>query len=146
MRRVAPIIFMLLLVPAIALTLAARQFAVLPFDLPIAQALRDTISPPFSPLLTEISVLGLTHIAQALIVIAAAGFALRRRWLEAAVVLATSSSLLMAYWIKAAVARPRPTPEAGEESVFLRSFDSFPSGHAVFFTVFFGMLAYLAWV
>lgn len=141
----APIIFVFLFIPAIALSLAAREFAILPLDVRIAEALEHITNPAFSALMKGISVLGETDIAEALIIIAAAGFALRRRWFKAAFVLATSSSLLMTSSIKAAVARPRPTPAAGDGSGLLRTFDSFPSGHVVFFIVFFGMLGYLAW-
>ncbi|MDP2726539.1 MAG: phosphatase PAP2 family protein [Dehalococcoidia bacterium] len=116
--------------------------------MPIVELLEDIANPSFAALLAGISVPGQTAVAESLIVIAAAALALRRQWLKAVFMLATSSSLAIIFFIKVATARPRPIPETTDRNWLLFPFEgsSFPSGHAVFYTVFFGMLGYLAWV
>jgi membrane-associated phospholipid phosphatase len=72
----------------------------------------------------------------------------RRQWLEAIFVLATASSVLIAFVLKDIIQRPRPFP-IGENVVgFVQRINqySYPSGHVLFFVVFYGFLAYLAWI
>jgi undecaprenyl-diphosphatase len=62
--------------------------------------------------------------------------------------LATTSSALLAFVLKEIIHRTRPFPATENASGFLQSINqySYPSGHVLFFVVFFGFFAYLAWI
>lgn len=100
---------------------------------------------PLSAIMWGVSALGRPFIGAALIASAATLLILRRRRLEAAFVLATLTGPALSYLLKVITRRARPGP--GLEAGYLSRFDrySFPSGHVVFFEVFFGFLAYLAY-
>jgi undecaprenyl-diphosphatase len=61
--------------------------------------------------------------------------------------LATTSNVLLAFALKEIIRRARPFPIAENASGFIQSINqySYPSGHVLFFVVFFGFFAYLAW-
>jgi membrane-associated phospholipid phosphatase len=63
--------------------------------------------------------------------------------LEATLVVAAGLSSLLKFVLKAVVERPRPTPDLIRVLV-LEQGNGFPSGHALFAAVFFGLLAYFA--
>jgi undecaprenyl-diphosphatase len=94
-----------------------------------------------------VSYLGELAIAMALTAIAMVTFAVRRQWLEAIFILATTSSVLLAFVLKELIHRTRPFPIAQNTTGFILSANqySYPSGHVLFFVVFFGFFAYLAW-
>jgi len=144
-RKIA-LIFLLLLAVAIVLTYAASKFTVLPFDLLSYHELQEEASPPFNVLMQTVSNLGETTVAAALITIAVSIFALRRQWLEAIFMLATTSSLFLTLALKDLIHRARPFPVAESSSGFIQGINqySYPSGHVLFFVVFFGFFAYLA--
>jgi membrane-associated phospholipid phosphatase len=146
-QRIA-LAFAILLVIAIALSYAASKFTVLPFDLKSYHELREEASPLFNMLMQAISFLGGTVVATALVIFAVAVFALRRQWLEAVFMLATTSNALLAFVLKDLIHRTRPFPVAENSSGFIQSINqfSYPSGHVLFFVVFFGLFAYLAWI
>jgi membrane-associated phospholipid phosphatase len=146
-QRIA-LAFAILLVIAIALSYAASKFTVLPFDLKSYHELREEASPLFNMLMQAISFLGETVVATALVIFAVAVFALRRHWLEAVFMLATTSNALLAFVLKDLIHRTRPFPVAENSSGFIQSINqySYPSGHVLFFVVFFGLFAYLAWI
>ena len=74
-------------------------------------------------------------------------FLVRRQRVEALFVLATASAIVLTGVLKVLVSRPRPPSFAANPSPFFWSADqySFPSGHVVFYVVFFGFIAFLAW-
>ena len=146
-RRIA-LAFVLLFMFAIAISYAASESTVLPFDVKSYQELQEQASPFFDRLMLGISYLGEVVTAMALTVIATAIFALRRQWLEAAFILATTSNVLLTFVLKELIHRMRPFPVAGNVSGFVQSINqySYPSGHVLFFVVFFGFFAYLAWM
>ncbi len=137
--------FALFLGLAIALSLAAATFPVLPFDVKIGQELGKERNPIFASLMQGVSEIGRPEVATPLIVGTAATLALLRRWLEAFFVLATATGVALAILLKVVVARPRPMPDAGNDLLELFNQYGFPSGHVVFFVVFFGFVAYLAY-
>ncbi|MCL4371358.1 MAG: hypothetical protein M1380_10715 [Chloroflexi bacterium] len=137
--------FALFLGLAIALSLAAATFPVLPFDVKIGQELGKERNPIFASLMQGVSEIGRPEVATPLIVGTAATLALLRRWLEAFFVLATATGVALAILLKVVVARPRPMPDAGNDLLGLFNQYGFPSGHVVFFVVFFGFVAYLAY-
>jgi membrane-associated phospholipid phosphatase len=147
-NRKIVIAFVLMLAFAISLSYAASRFPVLPFDLKSYHELQEQASPPFDMLMEWVSALGDLVIAIALTAIAVATFAIRRQWLEAIFMLATTSNVLLAFALKEIIRRARPFPIAGNITGFIQSINeySYPSGHVLFFVVFFGFFAYLAWI
>lgn len=148
MNRKIALAFVLMIAIAISLSYAASRFPVLPFDLKSYQELQEQASPLFDSLMKGVSALGELPIAMALIVIAVATFALRRQWLEAIFMLATTSNVLLAFALKEIVRRTRPFPLTENATGLIQSINqySYPSGHVLFFVVFFGFFAYLAWI
>jgi undecaprenyl-diphosphatase len=80
-------------------------------------------------------------------------FAVKRHWIEAIFMLATTSSVLLAFVLKELIHRTRPFPldqnATGINATgIIQSINeySYPSGHVLFFVVFFGFFAYLAWI
>jgi undecaprenyl-diphosphatase len=140
--------FVLMLVLAISISYAASKFTVLPFDQKSYHELQEKASPAFSISMQMISYLGEAKIAATLTIIAMAVFALRRQWIEAIFILATTSSVLIAFALKDIIQRTRPFPVTEDETGLVQSINqySYPSGHVLFFVVFFGFLAYLAFI
>jgi membrane-associated phospholipid phosphatase len=141
------VILVLLLISGIALSLAAWAFGVFPFDLKVAFALRGEDNPAFAALMTAVSFLGDGWMPVLLVFAVAAVCAYKKRWLEAAFVVATLSSGILAGVLKMLVGRSRPPSFSMNPSDIFQSFNqyAYPSGHVLFFVVFFGFVAYLAW-
>jgi membrane-associated phospholipid phosphatase len=140
--------FVLLLLSALLLTYAAARFPVLPFDLKSYEELQEQANPLFDELMRGVSALGKVAIAVVLTAIAMLTFAIRRQWLEAIFMLATTSSVLLAFVLKELIHRTRPYPLNQNATGLIQSINeySYPSGHVLFFVVFFGFFAYLAWI
>jgi membrane-associated phospholipid phosphatase len=140
--------FVLLLLFALLLSYAAARFPVLPFDPKIYEELQEQASPFFNKLMGGISALGELAIAMALTAIAMLTFALRRQWLEAIFMLSTTGSVLLAFVLKEIIHRTRPYPIEQNATGLIHSTNeySYPSGHVLFYVVFFGFFAYLAWI
>jgi membrane-associated phospholipid phosphatase len=137
-----------MLIFAILLSYAAARFPVLPFDLKSYEELQEQASPLFDMLMKGVSAFGELTIALALTAIAMVTFALRRQWLEAIFMLATTSSVMLAFMLKELIHRTRPFPVAQNVTGLIQSANqySYPSGHVLFFVVFFGFFVYLAWI
>ena len=147
MDRKLFIILVLLLISGIALSLAAWAFGVFPFDLRVAFALRGEDNPALAAVMTAVSFLGDGWMPVFLVVAVAAVCAYKRRWLEALFVIATLTSGILAGVLKMLVGRNRPPSFTMNPSDIFQSFNqyAYPSGHVLFFVVFFGFIAYLAW-
>jgi undecaprenyl-diphosphatase len=141
------VILVLLLISGIALTLAAWAFGVFPFDLKVAFALRGENNPAFAAFMTAVSFLGDGWMPVLLVFTVTVVCAYKKRWLEAAFVIATLSSGILAGILKMLVGRQRPPSFTMNPSDIFQSFNqyAYPSGHVLFFVVFFGFVAYLAW-
>ena len=148
MNRKIALTLMLMVASAVALSYAASKFTILPLDLKSYLELQEQASPPFTLLMQGVSYLGETEVAVALTVIAVAILAFRRLWLEAIFMLATASNVFLTFVLKELIHRARPTPIAENASGFVQGINqySYPSGHVLFFVVFFGFFAYLAWM
>ena len=138
---------------AILLSYAAAKFPVLPLDLKTYEELKEQANPLFDILMKWVSDLGEVAIAMALTAIAIVTFAVKRHWIEAIFMLATTSSVLLAFVLKELIHRTRPFPldqnATGINATgIIQSINeySYPSGHVLFFVVFFGFFAYLAWI
>jgi membrane-associated phospholipid phosphatase len=138
----------LMAVCAIALSLAAHFFAVFPFDLKISHELQEMKNPVLALVMQDVSVLGETRIAIILVGSVSVFLVIRRQYLKAGFVLATASNFVLTSVLKVLVARPRPPDfSVNPADMFpLVNQYSFPSGHVLFFVVFFGFIAYLAWL
>jgi len=147
MDRKLVIILGLLLVSGIALSLAAYFFGVFRFDLKVAFALREENDPALNAFMTAISFLGDGWVPVILVIAVAAICAWEKKWIEAAFVVATLSSGVLAGVLKMVVGRARPPSFTLNPWDIFQSFNqyAYPSGHVLFFVVFFGFSAYLAW-
>jgi membrane-associated phospholipid phosphatase len=95
-----------------------------------------------------VSALGDFPLSTLLTIIVVIVLAFRRQWLEAIFIVATASSVLIAFVLTNIIQRPRPFT-IGENAIgFVQRINqySYPSGHVLFFVVFYGFLAYLAWI
>ena len=153
MNRKIALVFVIMLAFAILLSYAAARFPVLPLDLKTYEELKEQANPLFDILMKWVSDLGEVAIAMALTAIAIVTFAVKRHWIEAAFMLATTSSVLLAFVLKELIHRTRPFPldqnATGINATgIIQSINeySYPSGHVLFFVVFFGFFAYLAWI
>ena len=147
MDRKLVLTLVLLFLSAMALSLAAYAFGVFPFDVKVAFALRGEDNPVFAALMTAVSFLGDGWVPVILVTAVAAVCALKRMWIEAAFVLATLTSGLLAGILKMLVGRSRPPGFSLDPNDIFQSFNqyAYPSGHVLFFVVFFGFVAFLAW-
>ncbi len=148
MDRRIDIALILLLAFSIVLSYAAYKYTVLPFDQASYNEFHEEPRPLFGILMLYVSSLGYSPVPEALTIVAIAAFALRRQWLEAIFMLATASNTLLAFALKVIIHRARPFPLAENATGIIQSINqySYPSGHVLFFVVFFGFLAYLAWI
>jgi undecaprenyl-diphosphatase len=146
--RIITLAFIILLLFAITITYVASKFPILPFDLMSYHELREEATPAFSILMQAVSYLGEAPSAAALVALSVAFFASRRQWAEAIFMLSTACSSLLAFILKDIVHRARPFPLAGNATGLLESINqySYPSGHVLFFVVFFGFFTYLSWL
>ncbi len=145
------IVFALIIFVSIALSFIARESTILllPIDLISYFEIQEEASPFFHVLMLSVSALGEFGIAASLTILIACIFAFRRQWLEAIfVVIAAISSTLLSFALKYLIQRPRPFPISEGATGLVQKIDqfSYPSGHVLFFVVFFGFLAYLAWI
>ena len=145
-RRVV-LLLALLLVSGSALSLAANAFGVFPFDLGVALWIRGFHHPLFIALMGAVSFPGNGWVPVFLVAAMVAVCTLRRKWLEAAFVMVTLSAVLLADVLKILVGRPRPPVFGINLSALFPSVDqyAYPSGHVLFYVVFYGFLAYLSW-
>jgi len=147
-NRKIVVALLLMLAFAVALSYAASRFPILPLDLKSYHELQEQASPFFDVLMQGVSYLGEAPMVMALTFIAVMAFVLRRQWLEAFFMLATTSNILLTFGLKEIIQRVRPFPLHVNANDFLQNINqySYPSGHVLFFVVFFGFFAYLAWI
>jgi undecaprenyl-diphosphatase len=132
----------------LALTAARPGRPYFDVDLAVSRAVQSVRAPGLETLMHGVSLADNNVLGPALL-IAAAGLVLAggRAWREAAVLLA----VLLAgqgLWVACGrlVDRPRPDPTLVEVRLAeadVHGFPSFPSGHAVYYTTFFGFLWFL---
>lgn len=103
MDRKLGTLVILLIICAIALSVAAHFFSVFPFDLKITRELKEEQNPVVSQTLQWVSVLGETWIEAILVGTVIAICLVRHRWPEAVFVLATVSSVILTSVLKVLV-------------------------------------------
>ena len=134
--------YLWLLSGAIMLSFIARYTDFFPGDMSITKTLQNRRSPLVRRLMVGISEIGFPTLAVPLTVgIAGIFWALRFR-LEAVFILLTTSSNALNALVKRLIKRPRPTHELVTVARVINE-PSFPSGHVMHYTNFFGLLIYL---
>jgi membrane-associated phospholipid phosphatase len=129
-----------------ALSIAAHIFTVFPFDLAISGDLRGINNPVFAGLMQYISIPGNGLIPILMIAAVTILLAFRRQYLMAYFTVLSTVSILAAALVKLLVGRPRPPYFVLNPTDLLFFVDrySYPSGHVLFYVVFFGFIAYLS--
>lgn len=141
-------VMVLLLACGIALSIAAHLFAVFPFDLSVTHELQEVNNPAFSSVMRGVTFFG-DPWSEVALILAVTLFLLHRNMrTEAIFVMATLSSVILTAILKVLVGRPRPPLYLSNLADLFLAIDrySFPSGHVLFFVVFFGFVGYLGWV
>ena len=127
---------------AAMISFIARYTDFFPGDMSITKALQNRRSPLLRRFMAGISEIGFPTIAVPLTVCIAGIFWALRFRLEAVFILLTTSSNALNALVKRLIKRPRP---ANELVTVVRVINepSFPSGHVMHYTNFFGLLIYL---
>jgi undecaprenyl-diphosphatase len=145
-RRLVVILF-LLFVSGIALSFAVHIFGVFRFDMAVALVLRGWDVPGLAAVMTAVSFPGDGWAPVGMALAVSAVCANRKKWVESMFVVATLSSIVLSGVLKLLVGRPRPPGFVLNPSDVFQFFNqyAYPSGHVLFFVVFFGFVAFLSW-
>lgn len=127
-----------------ALALLANTTPYFRVDLLFTKEIQTETFPLFGTILQWVSWFGydiqsITIVALVTVFLAVFGL----RWEATTALLTAVLSTAMAFLIKIAIRRPRPTADLVHVFQTLNSY-SFPSGHTIFYTAFFGFLLFLA--
>jgi membrane-associated phospholipid phosphatase len=131
-----------LLSGALMLSVIARYTQFFPGDMAITAALQKQRNPWIRRFMVAISEIGFPKLSVPLTIGVAGIFLALRFRLEAIFILLTTSSNLLNALVKRLIKRPRPTKEL-VTVVRVINEPSFPSGHVMHYTNFFGLLIYL---
>jgi undecaprenyl-diphosphatase len=144
-RQRAIFLFSLLALAAVSLLASmAEFFPVLPFDLAPTRELQEISSGIFLRLMVFTSLFGYLPWSTVVIAVATVGVGALLGWRDGAyLLLLTAAQGLANQLIKRAVGRPRPLDSLVDVFTPVQG-NSFPSGHVMFYTVFFGFLFFLA--
>jgi len=139
-------VFLVALIVCAALAVLAHHYAYFDWDVALAQRIQSVALPGFDTLMIFVSLLGSAWVPWLLVV--ATGLVLNRTGLsiEGSMTLAgTGLGWLVNMLLKWLIGRPRPS-DALVHVYGKFYYESFPSGHVVFFVEFFGFLFFLAYV
>ncbi len=126
------------------LTFLAKTTPFFPVDLQITRGIQTISNPIFAQLMTLISWPGFPPQTFAIALFAIAFlYTIGMHWEAVAALVAAISSAAVNGLVKDAIQRPRPTANLVHVFRILNSY-SFPSGHVMFYVVFFGFLFFLA--
>lgn len=133
----------LALLAVVGLAILARLYTVLPFDVWFTLELQALQSTVITPVMYVVSVVGYSPWSALAVAVATVLIGLLLGWREGLFLLViTLAQGLLNALIKRAIGRPRPIDTLVEVFVPAQGF-SFPSGHVMFYTVFFGFLLFL---
>lgn len=125
------------------LTVLARLYTVLPLDVWFTQELQEHPSKLVTGVMYGVSTLGYTPWSALTVAIGCLVVGVLLGWRDGLYLLViTVAQGLVNALIKRAIGRPRPLDSLVEVFVPVEGF-SFPSGHVMFYTVFFGFLLFL---
>jgi undecaprenyl-diphosphatase len=139
------LVFLLIITAAFAvLTFLVKTTPSFPLDLQITLGIQSINVPVFGGLMTAVSWLGFSPqsvIITALIILLILGFGLQ--WEALVGVIAALFSLGLNLLVKDLIQRPRPAATLVHVLATLNDY-SFPSGHVMFYTGFYGFMVFLA--
>ncbi len=139
LRRFALVGYIVMLLAALMLAFAAHTFSILPGDLLFTRELQETSNPIIAAVLAAISAIGYPIQAALLLVVAVVVLWVLQLRLEALFVVVSLLADALGALLKVVVGRPRPLPNVVHVVQHL-SDASFPSGHTLHYTVFYGFL------
>ena len=129
----------------VALALAARSTAYLPFDPPVSRAVQSYETDWLHRVAEAISWLGFPPEVDILVGLLAVGLLLTgRRWEAAGVAVAGAGAGALYLLVVALVDQPRPSPDLVRVAASLPT-SAFPSGHETVFTAVLGFCGYLGY-
>lgn len=135
-------IYALGLIALILLAFAAHANTLGQFDLPFTREVQENPTPLVSAILYFVSELGYSPVVEGIEIAVVLILVLLRLRLEAIFLLATSIADAIGGLLKFVVNRQRPSPALVHVVQRLAS-PSFPSGHTLHYTVFYGFLAFV---
>lgn len=135
-------IYALGVVAMILLAVAAHGNTLRPFDLPFSREVQENRLPLVSAILFLVSAIGFSPYAEAIFIVVFLTLILLRLRLEAIALLGTLIGDGIGALLKLVVNRARPSPALVHVVQRINS-PSFPSGHALHYTVFYGFLAFV---
>src|SRR5512142_64188 len=126
------------------LTLLAKSTPFFPLDLQITRGIQTITNPVFAQLMNWISWPGFTPQTLVIpVVIVAFLWGLGLHWESVAALVAAITCTAVDGLVKTLIQRPRPAANLVHVFRILNSY-SFPSGHVMFYVVFFGFLFFIA--
>lgn len=144
--RWAERVYLAALIVCVALAVLAHRYAYFEWDVALAQRIQSVTLPGFGGLMTAVSLLGSGWLPWLLVVTTGLVLISAGLRIEGLVTLAgTGLGWTVNMLLKWLIARPRPSDALVHVSGKF-SYESFPSGHVVFFVEFFGFLLFLAYV
>ncbi len=126
----------------VLLALAAHLMSVLPGDLPFTRELQETTFPGVAGLMAFISYLGTPTLSGALLIVACVTLLALRMPLEAFFLVLTLLADALGGLLKIVVGRHRPATNLVHVVQVIKQ-PSFPSGHTLHYTVFYGFLIFI---
>jgi membrane-associated phospholipid phosphatase len=128
------------------LAVLANRYAYFEWDLVLARRIQSIGLPSFATLMTGVSLLGNGWIAWPLVISTGLVLIWTRLRIEGTLMMAgVGLGWIANQFFKFLISRPRPSAELIRVAG-VNHFESFPSGHVVFFVEFFGFLFFLTYV
>ncbi|HET9981220.1 MAG TPA: phosphatase PAP2 family protein [Ktedonobacterales bacterium] len=140
--RVLLVVYIIVLIVVGLLAFAAHNTSVLPGDLPFTRELQESKSPIIAGLFYYVSALGFTVPSAAIEIVALLTLWLLRLRLEAIFLALSLLADLFGLIVKIVVGRQRPSPDLVHVVQQIQQ-PSFPSGHTLHYTVFYGFLIFI---
>lgn len=135
-------VYCIVLAAAVALSLAAHTMSVLPGDLPFTRELQETTVPGVAGVLTAVSYIGYPLQSGVILAFVVVLLLIFRMPIEALFVLLTLLADALGGILKVVVGRQRPSSSLVHVVQHLGTY-SFPSGHVLHYTVFYGFLFFV---
>lgn len=135
-------VYLIGVVIAVALTLGAHTVSVLPGDLPFTRELQETSNPVITSTMVFTSAIGYPVQSAILLAVAVVALWIIRLRVEALFVIVSLLADALSGLLKSVVGRHRPLPSIVHVMQPL-SDGSFPSGHTLHYTVFYGFLIFI---
>lgn len=136
------VVYAVILLFVLVLALAAHFYSVLPGDLPLTREFQENTNPVLYNVMFFVSFIGFPVQATMISIVVILALWVVRMRMEALFLLLSQLVDALDAVIKFIVARQRPAPDLVTVVQRLSSF-SFPSGHTLHYTVFYGFLAFL---